>query len=378
MSRKMKKTNLIVFGTRPEAIKMAPLVKKFIEREDFITKVCVTAQHREMLDQVLAFFEITPDYDLDVMRPNQNLFTLTASIIEGMKPVLDEVQPDFVYVHGDTTTSTAAGIAGFYSGAKVCHVEAGLRTYNRQYPFPEEFNRQLTGKIAEYHFAPTQGSKNNLLKENTQEENILVTGNTVIDALLYGVDKVNVPGFLDPEIEQLKKLLDFNKKIVLVTGHRRENHGDGLHNICTALKTIATRHPEVQIVYPVHLNPNVKGPVHKLLGGIDSIFLVQPLAYAAFIWLMEKSYLIITDSGGIQEEAPSLGKPVLVTRDTTERPEAVTEGTVLLVGTDTDKIVNHAEKLLTNTSLYKTMSTLHNPYGDGTASEKIINYIKAL
>lgn len=378
MSRKMKKTNLIVFGTRPEAIKMAPLVKKFIEREDFITKVCVTAQHREMLDQVLAFFEITPDYDLDVMRPNQNLFTLTASIIEGMKPVLDEVQPDFVYVHGDTTTSTAAGIAGFYSGAKVCHVEAGLRTYNRQYPFPEEFNRQLTGKIAEYHFAPTQGSKNNLLKENTQEENILVTGNTVIDALLYGVDKVNVPGFLDPEIEQLKKLLDFNKKIVLVTGHRRENHGDGLHNICTALKTIAIRHPEVQIVYPVHLNPNVKGPVHKLLGGIDSIFLVQPLAYAAFIWLMEKSYLIITDSGGIQEEAPSLGKPVLVTRDTTERPEAVTEGTVLLVGTDTDKIVNHAEKLLTNTSLYKTMSTLHNPYGDGTASEKIINYIKAL
>ncbi len=378
MSRKMKKTNLIVFGTRPEAIKMAPLVKKFIEREDFITKVCVTAQHREMLDQVLAFFEITPDYDLDVMRPNQNLFTLTASIIEGMKPVLDEVQPDFVYVHGDTTTSTAAGIAGFYSGAKVCHVEAGLRTYNRQYPFPEEFNRQLTGKIAEYHFAPTQGSKNNLLKENTQEENILVTGNTVIDALLYGVDKVNAPGFLDPEIEQLKKLLDFNKKIVLVTGHRRENHGDGLHNICTALKTIATRHPEVQIVYPVHLNPNVKGPVHKLLGGIDSIFLVQPLAYAAFIWLMEKSYLIITDSGGIQEEAPSLGKPVLVTRDTTERPEAVTEGTVLLVGTDTDKIVNHAEKLLTNTSLYKTMSTLHNPYGDGTASEKIINYIKAL
>lgn len=378
MSRKMKKTNLIVFGTRPEAIKMAPLVKKFIEREDFITKVCVTAQHREMLDQVLAFFEITPDYDLDVMRPNQNLFTLTASIIEGMKPVLDEVQPDFVYVHGDTTTSTAAGIAGFYSGAKVCHVEAGLRTYNRQYPFPEEFNRQLTGKIAEYHFAPTQGSKNNLLKENTQEENILVTGNTVIDALLYGVDKVNAPGFLDPEIEQLKKLLDFNKKIVLVTGHRRENHGDGLHNICTALKTIATRHPEVQIVYPVHLNPNVKGPVHKLLGGIASIFLVQPLAYAAFIWLMEKSYLIITDSGGIQEEAPSLGKPVLVTRDTTERPEAVTEGTVLLLGTDTDKIVNHAEKLLTNTSLYKTMSTLHNPYGDGTASEKIINYIKAL
>ena len=374
----MKKTNLIVFGTRPEAIKMAPLVKKFLERDDFITKVCVTAQHREMLDQVLAFFEITPDYDLDLMRPNQNLFTLTASIIEGMKPVLDEVQPDFVYVHGDTTTSTAAGIAAFYSGAKVCHVEAGLRTYDRQYPFPEEFNRQLTGKIADYHFAPTQGSKNNLLKENTPQENILVTGNTVIDALLYGVDKVNALSFMDPEIEQLKKLLDFSKKIVLVTGHRRENHGDGLHNICSALKTIASNHPDTQIVYPVHLNPNVKGPVHELLGGIDTIFLVQPLAYAAFIWLMEKSYLIITDSGGIQEEAPSLGKPVLVTRDTTERPEAVTEGTVLLVGTNTSKIVEQADRLLGDSTLYDTMSTLHNPYGDGAASEKIINYIKAL
>ena len=357
---------------------MALLVKKFLERDDFITKVCVTAQHREMLDQVLAFFEITPDYDLDLMRPNQNLFTLTASIIEGMKPVLDEVQPDFVYVHGDTTTSTAAGIAAFYSGAKVCHVEAGLRTYDRQYPFPEEFNRQLTGKIADYHFAPTQGSKNNLLKENTPQENILVTGNTVIDALLYGVDKVNAPNFMDPEIEQLKKLLDFSKKIVLVTGHRRENHGDGLHNICSALKTIASNHPDTQIVYPVHLNPNVKGPVHELLGGIDTIFLVQPLAYAAFIWLMEKSYLIITDSGGIQEEAPSLGKPVLVTRDTTERPEAVEEGTVLLVGTDTKKIINETQKLISDAAYYKKLSLLHNPYGDGNATSRIVNFIKEI
>jgi UDP-N-acetylglucosamine 2-epimerase (non-hydrolysing) len=374
----MKKTNLIVFGTRPEAIKMAPLVKKFIERDDFITKVCVTAQHREMLDQVLDFFEITPDYDLNLMRPNQNLYTLTATIIEGMKPVLDEVQPDYVYVHGDTTTSTAAGIAAFYSGAKVCHVEAGLRTYNRQYPFPEEFNRQLTGKIADYHFAPTIGSKNNLLKENTSEANILVTGNTVIDALLYGVAKVNEPGFVNAEIIRLKKVLDFTKKIVLVTGHRRENHGDGLLHICSALKTIASNHPDTQIIYPVHLNPNVKGPVHELLGGIDNVFLVKPLAYAAFIWLMEKSYLIITDSGGIQEEAPSLGKPVLVTRDTTERPEAVTEGTVLLVGTNTTRIINEAEKLLTDTSTYTKMSALHNPYGDGAAAEKIIAYIKAL
>ena len=372
----MKKKNLIVFGTRPEAIKMAPLVKEFLKNDNFETTVCVTAQHREMLDQVLEFFEIKPDYDLNLMRPNQNLYTLTASIIENMKPVLDELKPDYVYVHGDTTTSMAVGIAAFYSGAKICHVEAGLRTFNRQYPVPEEFNRQLTGKIADFHFSPTALSKNNLLAENTKEENILVTGNTVIDALLYGIEKVNAADFKDDEIENLKTVLDFQKKIILVTGHRRENHGDGLIKICSALKTIAENNPDVEIIYPVHLNPNVKGPVNELLSGITNIYLVPPLAYPSFIWLMEKSYLIITDSGGIQEEAPSLGKPVLVTRTTTERPEAVEEGTVILLGTDTDRIVEESNKLLNNTEYYNEMSMLHNPYGDGKASERIVNFIE--
>ena len=374
----MKKKNLIVFGTRPEAIKMAPLVKAFLQDATFETKVCVTAQHREMLDQVLDFFEITPDFDLDVMKPNQNLYSLTATIIEGMKDVLEAVQPDYVYVHGDTTTSMAVGIAGFYAGAKVCHVEAGLRTFNRQYPFPEEFNRQLTGRIADYHFAPTKLSKENLLKENTKEETILVTGNTVIDALLFGIDKVTAKGYSDAEIEMLSEKIDLSKKIILVTGHRRENHGEGLLNICSALKTIAQEHPETQIIYPVHLNPNVKGPVHELLGGVANILLVPPLAYPAFIWLMEKSYLIITDSGGIQEEAPSLGKPVLVTRTTTERPEAVEEGTVLLVGTDKEQIITKTKELLEDSSYYKNMSQLHNPYGDGKSAARIVNYIKAL
>ena len=372
----MKIKNLIVFGTRPEAIKMAPLVKEFLKNDNFETTVCVTAQHREMLDQVLEFFEIKPDYDLNLMRPNQNLYTLTASIIENMKPVLDEVKPDYVYVHGDTTTSMAVGIAAFYSGAKICHVEAGLRTFNRQYPFPEEFNRQLTGKIADFHFSPTELSKNNLLAENTKEENILVTGNTVIDALLYGIEKVNAADFKDDEIENLKTVLDFQKKIILVTGHRRENHGDGLIKICSALKTIAENNPDVEIIYPVHLNPNVKGPVNELLSGITNIYLVPPLAYPSFIWLMEKSYLIITDSGGIQEEAPSLGKPVLVTRTTTERPEAVEEGTVILLGTDTDRIVEESNNLLNNKEYYNEMSMLHNPYGDGKASERIVNFIE--
>ncbi|MEM0517425.1 non-hydrolyzing UDP-N-acetylglucosamine 2-epimerase [Aequorivita flava] len=374
----MSRTNLIVFGTRPEAIKMAPLVQEFLKNKNFVTKVCVTAQHREMLDQVLDFFEITPDFDLDLMRPNQNLYSLTAAIIENMKAVLDEVKPDYVYVHGDTTTSMAVGIAAFYSGAKICHVEAGLRTFNRQYPFPEEFNRQLTGKIADYHFAPTELSKNNLLAENTKEDTILVTGNTVIDALLYGIEKVNAENFKDLEIENLKTILNFQKKIILVTGHRRENHGDGLISICAALKTIAEKHPDVEIIYPVHLNPNVVGPVNELLGGIKNLFLVAPLAYPAFIWLMEKSYLIITDSGGIQEEAPSLGKPVLVTRTTTERPEAVEEGTVILLGTNTETIIEETEKLLTDTQYYKSMSMLHNPYGDGKSAERIVNFIEAL
>ena len=372
------KTNLIVFGTRPEAIKMAPLVLAFKNEKSFITKICVTAQHREMLDQVLDFFEIKPDYDLDVMKPNQNLYSLTATIIEGMKPVLEEVNPDYVYVHGDTTTSMAVGIAAFYSGAKLCHVEAGLRTFDRKYPFPEEFNRQITGKIADYHFAPTKLSQANLLKENTQKESVLVTGNTVIDALLFGIDKVNTTNFKDPEIDNLQEVLDFQRQIILVTGHRRENHGQGLLNICSALKTIAGNNPEVQIIYPVHLNPNVEKPVHELLTGFTNIFLVKPLAYAAFIWLMEKSYLIITDSGGIQEEAPSLGKPVLVTRDTTERPEAVEEGTVLLVGTNTHKIIKETQKLISDSKYYNSMSMLHNPYGDGKATTRIVNYIKEL
>lgn len=373
-----KKRNLIVFGTRPEAIKMAPLVKEFLKDENFETKVCVTAQHREMLDQVLDFFEITPDYDLNLMRPNQNLYSLTAAIIENMRAVLEEVQPDFVYVHGDTTTSMAVGIAAFYSGAKVCHVEAGLRTFDRQYPFPEEFNRQLTGKIADYHFAPTTLSKENLLKENTKPGNILVTGNTVIDALLYGIEKVNSTNYQDAEIEALKEKVDFSKKIILVTGHRRENHGEGLLNICNALKEISEASEDVQVIYPVHLNPNVKGPVHELLGGRDAILLVEPLAYPAFIWLMEKSHVIITDSGGIQEEAPSLGKPVLVTRDTTERPEAVKEGTVLLVGTDSQKISSETQKLLQDTNYYNSMSMLHNPYGDGKSTSRIIDFITKL
>ena len=370
------KRNLIVFGTRPEAIKMAPLVLALKKDSSLITKVCVTAQHREMLDQVLEFFEIVPDYDLDLMKPNQNLYSLTATIIENMKPVLEEAKPDFVFVHGDTTTSMAVGIAAFYYGAKVCHVEAGLRTFDRKYPIPEEFNRQLTGKIADYHFAPTLLSKNNLLQENTNKQNRLVTGNTVIDALLIGIEKVNTKEFKDLEIENLKLILDFQKKIILVTGHRRENHGQGLLNICTALKTIAVQNKGVQIIYPVHLNPNVEKPVYELLSGISNIFLVKPLAYAAFIWLMEKSYLIITDSGGIQEEAPSLGKPVLVTRDTTERPEAVEEGTVLLVGTDTERIIDETQKLISNINLYKGMSMLHNPYGDGKACNRIIDYLK--
>ena len=372
------KKNLIVFGTRPEAIKMAPLVKAFLKDDSFETKVCVTAQHREMLDQVLEFFEIVPDYDLNIMKPNQNLYSLTAAIIENMKPVLEDAQPNFVYVHGDTTTSMAVGIAAFYSGAKVCHVEAGLRTFNRQYPFPEEFNRQLTGKIADYHFAPTILSEVNLIKENTLKEKILVTGNTVIDALLFGIEKVNSESFVDPEIEMLQSKLDFSKRIILVTGHRRENHGEGLENICRALQNIASENTDTQIVYPVHLNPKVKGPVHEILSSVNNIHLVDPLAYAAFIWLMEKSYLIITDSGGIQEEAPSLGKPVLVTRDTTERPEAVEEGTVLLVGTNSEEIIKQSQRLLDDEEYYKSMSLLHNPYGDGKASKRIIDFVKNL
>jgi len=372
----IKVKNLIIFGTRPEAIKMAPLVKAFeSEKNTFETKVCITAQHREMLDQVLSFFEITPDFDLDLMKANQNLYTLTADILISLKPVLEEFQPDYVYVHGDTTTTMAASIAAFYSGAKVCHVEAGLRTFNKRSPFPEEINRSVTGRIADYHFSPTQTSKENLLKENIDVDTVLVTGNTVIDALKFSNARVNSSSYTDDEIESLKPLLESNKKLILVTGHRRENHGQGFIDICSALKEIVGTNEDVQIIYPVHLNPNVKKPVFDILGDVPNISLIHPLSYPAFIWLMSQSYIIITDSGGVQEEAPSLGKPVLVMRDTTERPEAVDAGTVLLVGTDTEKIVSETNKLLSDDLFYNKMSLLHNPYGDGLACEKILNFI---
>lgn len=368
----MKKA-LIIFGTRPEAIKMAPLVKEFQKHtESFETKVCVTAQHREMLDQVLDFFEITPDYDLDLMKPNQNLYSLTADIIVQLKPILEEFQPDFVFVHGDTTTTMAGGIAAFYSGAQVCHVEAGLRTFNKKSPFPEEINRQVTGRIADFHFAPTTTSEQNLLQENVPATQICVTGNTVIDALLESVEKVNK----EPSeyIQSLSEKLG-EKEVVLVTGHRRENHGAGFERICEALKTIATQKPETLIVYPVHLNPKVQEPVNRVLGEIQNIILIDPLAYQDFIWLMNRSKIIITDSGGVQEEAPSLGKPVLVMRDTTERPEAVEAGTVILVGTNTEKIVKEALDLLDNQERFGQMSKLHNPYGDGKACSRIVEFV---
>lgn len=370
--------NLIIFGTRPEAIKMAPLVKEFLKYpEIFDTKICVTAQHREMLDQVLEFFEIKPDFDLNLMKPNQNLYTLTSSILLELQPILESFNPEYIYVHGDTTTTMASSLAAFYAGAKVCHVEAGLRTFDMLSPFPEEMNRTVTGVITNIHFCPTETSKNNLILENKPNDSIIVTGNTVIDALMFSVDKVKRINYHDPEIEKLKAILDLEKKLILVTGHRRENHGDGFVRICEALKEIALNNPKAQIIYPVHLNPNVQGPVYKLLSEINNIQLITPLSYPAFVWLMEKSYLIITDSGGIQEEAPSLGKPVLVMRDTTERPEAVDSGTSILVGTNKDKIVKETNKLLSNTVTYRKMSKLHNPYGDGTASQKIVNYIKS-
>lgn len=372
----MIKKNLIIFGTRPEAIKMAPLVKAFLKNPAFETKVCVTAQHREMLDQVLDFFEIIPDYDLNLMKPGQNLYSLTANIITGLRPVLEGFRPDYTYVHGDTTTTMGASIASFYSGAKICHVEAGLRTFNKKAPFPEEINRTITGHIADYHFAPTQTSFENLRNENIKEKNILITGNTVIDALFESVSRVD--NLKDVEIENLKKEIDFSKRIVLVTGHRRENHGQGFINICAALKEIGESAENVQIIYPVHLNPKVQKPVYEILGDQDNVKLIAPLAYPAFVWLMNKAELVITDSGGVQEEAPSLGKPVLVMRDTTERPEAVEAGTVILVGTDTKKIVAETVRLLNDTVLYAKMSKLHNPYGDGNACEKIVEFIEKL
>lgn len=366
--------HLIIFGTRPEAIKMAPLVQEFKKQKTFDTKVCVTAQHRKMLDQVLDFFDIQPDYDLNLMKPKQTLYSLTADIIMGLKAILEEYQPHYVYVHGDTTTSMASSLAAFYFGTKVVHVEAGLRTYNKHAPFPEEINRQLTGRIADFHLAPTPAAKKNLLREQVPEKTICVTGNTVIDALFASIERVKT--YENEEIKELKASLDLSKKLILITGHRRENQGEGFERICRALRTIAQSHPEVQLIYPVHLNPKVQKPVYEHLEGVPNIRLIAPLSYPAFVWLMHKSYLIITDSGGIQEEAPSLGKPVLVMRDTTERPEAVDAGTVILVGTDNKKIVSETEALLTNVEKYNEMSALHNPYGDGKACQRIVEFIQ--
>ncbi|AZQ44705.1 non-hydrolyzing UDP-N-acetylglucosamine 2-epimerase [Nonlabens ponticola] len=368
----MKKI-LVVFGTRPEAIKMSPLVKKFEEYPDvFETRVCVTAQHREMLDQVLDFFEVEPHYDLDLMKPGQNLYGLTAAIILGLKDVLEDFNPDFVCVHGDTSTTMSTSIASFYNQSKVCHIEAGLRTNDKWSPFPEEINRQVTGRIADYHFAPTTTSRDNLLKEGIKDDTILVTGNTVIDALLESVKKIEEnPSDI---VVNLDKLIG-DEEVILVTGHRRENHGAGFERICEALKEIAVSKPDHKIIYPVHLNPKVQEPVNRILSDVKNILLIDPLAYQDFIWLMNRSKLIITDSGGVQEEAPSLGKPVLVMRDTTERPEAVDAGTVVLVGTDKELIVSETLDLLNNQDRFNRMSELHNPYGDGKACERVAKFI---
>lgn len=373
----MRKKCLIVFGTRPEAIKMAPIIQALREEVHIIeTKVCVTAQHREMLDQVLEFFDIKVDYDLNIMRPDQNLYTLTSNLILQLQEPLEEYKPDYVFVHGDTTTSMAASVASFYSGAKVCHIEAGLRTNNKLSPFPEEVNRQITSRIANYHFAPTVVSREHLLKENISKKNIVVTGNSVIDALLIARDKLQE--YTNTEIEDLKSIVNEKERLILVTGHRRENHGQGFINICQALRRIAEQHPHLTIIYPVHLNPNVLEPVRTLLKDVKNIKLVNPLSYPAFVWLMNKSYFVLTDSGGVQEEAPSLGKPVLVMRDTTERPEAVDAGTVVLVGTDIDKIIHFSNKLLLDDDYYKKMASVQNPYGDGLTSSRVVDFLKSV
>lgn len=367
---------LVCFGTRPEAIKMATLIHKLKESTSFEVRVCVTAQHRQMLDQVLDFFEIVPDYDLNIMEENQTLNELCGRIFLNIDEVLVDFNPDVVLVHGDTTTSSVCAWAAFHRHIKVGHIEAGLRTFNKFSPFPEELNRQITSRICDYHFAPTFQSEQNLLNENINKNNILVTGNTVIDSLLWTAAKLN-NGFINAKIKELQSLLNFNKKIILVTGHRRENFGEGFLNICKALAKLAENN-EVEIVYPVHLNPNVQKPVMELLSPISNIHLITPLDYPSFVWLMQQSYLIITDSGGVQEEAPSLGKPVLVMRETTERPEAVTEGTVLLVGTESDKIISAAQHLLYNLDDYEKMTRAHNPYGDGNAATRIVEFFEKI
>lgn len=379
---------MLVFGTRPEAIKMAPLVKEFYKYpETFKTVVCVTGQHRQMLDQVLQLFEITPDYDLNIMKQGQDLYDVTARVLTGMRDVLKETQPDIVLVHGDTTTSTTAALAAFYQQIPVGHVEAGLRTHNIYSPWPEEMNRQITGRIATYNFAPTPLSKVNLLREAVEEKSITITGNTVIDALYWVVDKIKEDKSLNDELKNLLAQagydvtrLDSGKKLVLITGHRRENFGDGFINMCTAIKDLTLKYPDVDFVYPMHLNPNVRKPIHEVFGenleGLGNMFFIEPLEYLSFVYLMEKSNIVLTDSGGIQEEAPGLGKPVLVMRDTTERPEALEAGTVKLVGTDYNKIVSEVSLLLDDQAHYDTMSKAVNPYGDGLACGRIVDTLK--
>ena len=375
----MKKI-LLVFGTRPEAIKMAPLVKEFQkDTEHFETKVCVTAQHRQMLDQVLEVFGIMPDYDLNIMAPNQDLYDINSKVLLGLRDVLKDFAPDVVLVHGDTTTSMAASLAAFYRQIAVAHVEAGLRTYDMLSPWPEEMNRQVTDRICTYYFAPTGQSRQNLLRENIEEKKIFVTGNTVIDALLMAVDIIATKMGMEEQIHkeiQEKGYTVGERDYILVTGHRRENFGEGFLHICKAIRELASQYPDIDIVYPVHLNPNVQKPVYELLSGLDNVFLISPLDYLPFIYAMQHSILLLTDSGGVQEEAPSLGKPVLVMRNTTERPEAVEAGTVKLVGTDAETIVGNVVELLRNKELYKRMSETHNPYGDGQACERIVNALK--
>lgn len=371
----MKKI-LLVFGTRPEAIKMAPLVKALQkDTEHFETRVCVTAQHRQMLDQVLEVFGITPEYDLNIMAPNQDLYDITAKVLLGLREVLKDFRPDTVLVHGDTTTSMAASLAAFYMQIPVGHVEAGLRTYNMLSPWPEEMNRQVTDRICTYYFAPTEQSRANLLQENIDAKKIFITGNTVIDALLMAVDIISTTAGVKEKMAkelQEKGYTVSDREYILVTGHRRENFGDGFLHICKAIKELAALHPEMDIVYPVHLNPNVQKPVYELLSGLSNVYLISPLDYLPFIYAMQHSTLLLTDSGGVQEEAPSLGKPVLVMRDTTERPEAVEAGTVKLVGTNAEAIVSNVTALLLDKEMYKRMSETHNPYGDGQACERII------
>ncbi len=379
---------MLVFGTRPEAIKMAPLVKEFQKHpEEFETIVCVTGQHRQMLDQVLEIFDIKPDYDLNIMKQGQDLYDVTARVLTGMRDVLAESKPNVVLVHGDTTTSTAAALAAFYQQIPVGHVEAGLRTHNIYSPWPEEMNRQVTGRIATYDFAPTPLSRDNLLTEGVDDSKITVTGNTVIDALYWVVDKIKSSSELQAELtaELLKAGYDVNRlnngrKLVLITGHRRENFGEGFISMCRAIKALTEKYPEVDFVYPMHLNPNVRKPIHEVFGedltGLGNMFFIEPLEYLSFVFLMEKSSIVLTDSGGIQEEAPGLGKPVLVMRDTTERPEALSAGTVRLVGTDYNKIVSEVSSLLDDEKHYEEMSKAVNPYGDGLACQRIVDTLK--